>query len=97
MGRAGGKEGEGVKESFKAQEFSIIRSQVHNKMWACELEQKESSTSTDRLPISTSDIMGWHGKIEGITFRAALIKRHLPIWIHIMEASGQLTSEVVWT
>lgn len=32
MGRAGGKEGEGVKESFKAQEFSIIRSQVHNKL-----------------------------------------------------------------
>lgn len=24
-------------------------------------------------------------------------KGHLPIWIHIMEASGQLSSEVVWT
>lgn len=83
---------EGEEESLKAQEFPIIRSQVHN-----EMQWQESSTSTDILPMSTSDIMGWHGKIEGITFRATLIKRHLPIWIHIMEAAGQLASEVVWT
>lgn len=31
MGRGGRRDGEGVKEFFKAQEFPIIRSQVHNK------------------------------------------------------------------
>ena len=43
--------------------------QQQNVMEYCQ----ESSVSTAIPPISTSDIMGQHNKIEGITFRAALI------------------------
>ena len=38
----------------------------------------DGSTSAAVTPTSTSDVMGQHNEIGGITFRAALALRHLP-------------------